>query len=171
MRPVDTSQRVYSLIRFSPDANTTRLYLRVEDPSENVVYANISLGDIASYMDPEVYFDPAGDVHVLHPIALGTYLYSRADPDGKIINQTIFKTYRQIPPRLAKVEDGNVIVSGGLAEDPNGPRERLSEGQRPDATTAPVAPPAPPADASAAMPPVETSAGALPVAQPVSGGP
>jgi len=129
-RPVDGSQRIYSLLRFSPDSDTTKLYLRVEDPGENLVYANLALGEMVSFIDPEVYFDPQGNIHVLQPFALGTYLYTRADPDGKILHQGIFKTFQTIPPRLTKMDDGNVTVVGGLEENPNAPRERLSDGQK-----------------------------------------
>jgi hypothetical protein len=128
-RPVDGIQRVYSLIRFSPKLNTTALYLRVESPADNTVYSNIALGTMVSSIDPDVQFDPAGNIHVLQPVALGTYLYTRADSDGKVLAQRIFKTFHEIPPRLAKIEDGNVLVAGGLAEDPNAPRERLSDAQ------------------------------------------
>ena len=34
-----------------------------------------------------------------------------------------------VRPRLAKLEDGNVIIQGGMEEDPNAPRERLSDTQ------------------------------------------
>ena len=129
-RPVDGSERVYSLLRFSPRPDITDLYLRVEDPSENIVYANLALGEVVAYIDPEVFFDPQGNLHVMHPIAMGTYLYTRADPSGKILHQGIFKTFQAIRPRLAKMEDGNVIVVGGLEENPNTPRELLSEGQK-----------------------------------------
>jgi len=127
---VDGSERAYSLIRFSPRPDITDLYLRVEDPSENRVYANLALGEIVAYIDPEVFFDPQGNLHVMQPIAMGTYLYTRADPSGKILHQSIFKTFQTIPPRLTKMEDGNVIVVGGLEENPNTPRENLSAGQK-----------------------------------------
>ena len=130
MRPVESSQRVYSLIRFSPAPDKTTLYLRVEDPTENLVYANLALGDVIAYIAPEVFFDPQGNLHVLHPFAEGTYLYSRADPNGKIVHQGIFKTFRDVPPRLRKLDDGNVIVVGGLEENPNAPREKLADGQQ-----------------------------------------
>lgn len=130
-RPVDGSLRTYSLIRFAPQPDRTALYLRVEDPDQNIVYANLALGEIVAYVDPDVQFDPQGNLHVLQPIAMGTYLYSRADGDGKIVRQQIFKTYQQIPPRLAKVEDGSVLVNGGLSVDPNVPREKLSDAQGP----------------------------------------
>ena len=129
-RPVEGSQRTYSLIRFSPQPDSTDLYLRVEDPSENVVYANLALGEVVAYIDPEVFFDPQGNIHVMQPIAMGTYLYTRSDPSGKILHQGVFKTFQTIPPRLTKMDDGNVIVVGGLEENPNTPRESLSDGQK-----------------------------------------
>jgi hypothetical protein len=129
-RPVEGTDRVYSLLRFSPQPDRTKLYLRVEDPSDNRVLTNLSLGDVVAYIDPEVFFDPQGNLHVMQPIAMGTYLYTRADAGGKILHQGIFKTFQTIPPRLTKMEDGNVIVVGGVEEDPNTPRETLSQGQK-----------------------------------------
>ena len=43
----------------------------------------------------------------------------------------------RIPPRLTKLDDGNVIVLGGVQQDPNAPREKLSEGQVLKTATAP----------------------------------
>jgi len=129
MRSVDGSQRIYSLIRFSPDVNTTSLYLRVEEPSDNLVYTNLSLGDMISFVDPDAFFDPQGNLHVLHNFSMGTYLYTRTNPDGKIVNQTIFKTFREVRPQLHKLADGNIVVVGGLQEDPNSPHEKLSDSQ------------------------------------------
>ena len=135
-RPADGSERVYSLIRFSPRNDLTRLYLRVEDPSENTILANLALGDVVAFIDPEVFFDPQGNLHVLQPIAMSTYLYTRTDPAGKIQHQTVFKSSTMpgvmgtVPPRLTKMEDGNIVVTGGVEEDPNTPRETLSAGQK-----------------------------------------
>ena len=129
MRPVDGSQRVYSLIRFSSGPNDMALYLRVEDPADNIVYANLALGDLVSSIDPDVFFDPQGNIHVLQPVAMDTYLYTRADANGKVVHQGVFKTFQEAAPRLNKLADGNVTVLGGMEENPNAPRERLSEGQ------------------------------------------
>jgi hypothetical protein len=135
-RPYNGSTRVYSLIRFSPESDRTKLYLRVEDPEENTVYTNLALGEVVAYIDPDVFFDPQGNLHVMQPISVGTYLYSRTDPDGKVLHQGIFKsTYSpglqgSIPPRLTKLEDGSVTVAGGTEEDPNQAREMLSDGQK-----------------------------------------
>ena len=129
-RPVDGTQRVYSLLRFAPKPDVTKLYLRVEQPSDNRVLANLALGEVVAYVDPEVFFDPQGNLHVMQPIAMSTYLYTRVDPAGKVVHQTIFDTYQEIRPRLTKMEDGNVIVVGGMEQNPNTPREHLSDGQK-----------------------------------------
>ena len=128
-RAVQGADRVYSLLRFSPKPDETELYLRVEVPSDNVVLANTGLGPIEAYVDPEVFFDPQGNLHVLHVLAMSTYLYTRTDPDGKVVHQGVFKTYQSIPPRLRKMDDGNVYVGGGLEETPELARESLLAGQ------------------------------------------
>jgi hypothetical protein len=157
-RPVDGTERVFSLIRFSPQPDRTKLYLRVEDPTENVVLANLALGDVVAYIDPDVSFDPQGNLHVMQPIAMGTYLYTRADSSGKILHQGVFKSAPLpglpglVPPRLRKLDDGSIIVYGGLEQDLNNPPETLSEGQKianspvekkPDAPDASIAGPSP----------------------------
>ena len=165
-RPVSGSQYTYSLIRFSPQPSSMKLYLRVEDPVDNLVLANLSLGDLAAYIDPEVFFDPQGNLHVLQPIAGGTYLYSRADATGKIEHQGVFRTFQSLPPRLTKIADGNVIVAGGLEENPNQPHETLSGGQR-QAMSGTSHPAAADADSSASAPALPPSnPDAIPVAQP-----
>jgi hypothetical protein len=98
---------------------------------------------------------------VLQPVALGSYLYTRADADGKIEVQDVFKTYQQIRPQLYKVNDGNVTVIGGLEENPNRPQERLSDtqkGVRPAPPTAIDGYPVPPGEQQAASAPDPSAA-------------
>jgi hypothetical protein len=147
VRMVDTLERDYSLVRFSPTAQDTSLYLRVESPSENTVYANYALGPLVSSIDPTLLFDPQGNVHVLQPMSQGTYLYTRTDPDGQLLTQRLFKSTvandgsgMRVRPQLIKIADGSVFVSGGIEEDPNAPRERLSDTQRGEKIMAPTSP-------------------------------
>ena len=132
VRVIDSLERDYSLVRFSPTPQDTSLYLRIEAPTENTVYANFALGPLVSSVDPTLLFDPAGNVHVLQPMALGTYLYTRTNPDGKVLGQRLFKSTvaedgSRIRPRLIKLNDGSVIVEGGIGQDPNKPRENISD--------------------------------------------
>jgi hypothetical protein len=165
MRMVDTLERDYSLVRFSPNPQDTSLYLRVEAPSENTVYSNYALGPLVSSVDPTLLFDPQGNVHVLQPMSQGTYLYTRTDPDGKLLAQRLFKSTvaddgsgMRVRPRLIKIDDGSVFVSGGIEEDPNAPHEKLSDTQHGEKIMAPTSPddstpqrpPAAPVDAPSA---------------------
>ncbi|HEX4140454.1 MAG TPA: hypothetical protein VHY09_08915 [Candidatus Methylacidiphilales bacterium] len=156
-RPVAGADRTYSLLRFSPKPDETELYLRVEVPSDNVVLANVGLGPVEAFIDPQVFFDPQGNLHVLHLISMSTYLYTRANQDGKIEHQGVFKTFLSIPPRLRKMDDGNVYVAGGLEETPDMAHESLLAGQKgvqPSGAQAPAPEPPPstvsssPADAN-----------------------
>ena len=149
-RPVNGSQYVYSLLRFNPKSDETKLYLRVENPTENIVLTNIALGNLAAYIDPDVFFDPAGNIHIMQPVSEGTYLYSRANANGRVEHQGIFRTFQTVPPRLAKLQDGNVIVFGGLEENPANQHETLSGGQREAKAT-------PAGDTAEPMPNVPTS--------------
>ncbi len=145
VRVIDTLERVYSLVRFSPSSDETSLYLRVEAPSENIVYANLALGKLVSSVDPDWSFDPQGDVHILQPTAMGTYLYTRADEDGKVLDQRVFRGIPYQPrPRLTKLDDGSVIVDGGTSQDPHEQRERLSDSQDGQKIAAPIGPADPP---------------------------
>jgi hypothetical protein len=148
-RPVGGTDRVYSLLRFSPQPDETELYLRVEEPSDNVVLANVGLGPVEAYIDPQVFFDPQGNLHVMHLISMSTYLYTRADVNGKVTHQGVFKTFQEVPPRLRKMDDGSVYVAGGLEETPEMTHESLLAGQ-----TAPIggptSTPEPPPSMSAA---------------------
>jgi hypothetical protein len=136
---VQSEQRTYSLVRFSPSSDLTRLYLRVEAPDENTVYANIGLGDLVASTDPDFLIDPRGQVHVLQPTSMGSYLYTRTDAEGKVEDQRIFKSIEWQPrPRLVKLDDGSVIVQGGLEQNPNVQREKLSDTQLAGKTETPL---------------------------------
>ena len=186
---VDTLERDYSLVRFSPNAQDTSLYLRVEAPSENTVYSNYALGPLVSSVDPTLLFDPQGNVHVLQPMSQGTYLYTRTDQDGKLLAQRLFKSTvavdgsgMRVRPQLIKINDGSVFVSGGIEENPNAPHEKLSDTQHGEPIMAPTAPddsapqsppavPSTPPSADSAAPPVGdpgTAAQAAPANNPSS---
>ena len=47
---------------------------------------------MVSSTDPEFFFDPQGNVHILQPNTPGSYLYTRTDPDGKVLTQRPFQS-------------------------------------------------------------------------------
>ncbi len=129
-KPVNGVQRVYSLIRFSPSSTNTQVFARIEEPSENKVYATYSLGDMVSFITPESKFDSQGFLHVLHPKGQGFYRYSRITSSGVLENQADYRSSSQGRPALQLGTDGVVMVQGGQSTEGRAKRERLSKGQK-----------------------------------------
>ena len=128
-RPIQGIQRIYSILRFSPSATNTQAFVRVEEPSENKVYATYSLGDMVSFMTPETKFDKEGNLHILHPKGQGFYCYSRVSISGKLENQADYRSSPQGRPSLQTGTEGIVIVQGGQTLEGKAKRNRLSQGQ------------------------------------------
>ncbi|MES2309209.1 MAG: hypothetical protein V4507_10165 [Verrucomicrobiota bacterium] len=129
-RPVGGVQRIYSLYRFSPTSTNTQVFIRVEEPDENKVYATYSLGDIVSFIQPEIKFDKEGNLHVLHPKGQGVYQYSRIALSGKLEHTAEYHATSKSRPALTIGEDGLVMVQGGQSNLGQPKRTRLSQGQK-----------------------------------------
>lgn len=127
-RPVEGSDRTYSLIRFNYNSEATGLYLRVEDEKENLVYVTHPIGEIISFTDPRTAFDNEGRLHILHVIGKGQHRYTIASPAGVILNRDEYESLGEISPSLITMRDGSISVLGGKPR-PAGERERLSETQ------------------------------------------
>lgn len=127
-RPVEGSERTYSLIRFNYNMEATGLYLRVEDEKENVVYVTHPIGEIVDFTAPRTAFDEQGRLHILHVIGRGLHRYTVASPVGAILNRDEYQSVGDFSPSLVKLKDGSVNVLGARPRPPNR-RERLSEAQ------------------------------------------
>lgn len=127
-RPLEGSERTYTLVRFSPDNTSTELYLRVDDTKENIVYSTLELGPVTSTVTPpQIAFDKEGQLHILHTIGQGSYRYNRISADGQLENQSNYEAAPEIPPRLVTASDGAVMVAGGQVINDENRRDRLSE--------------------------------------------
>lgn len=131
-RPLDGSERTYTLIRFSPDNTSTQLYLRVDDAKENLVYSTLELGPVTStVVPPQLAFDKDGNLHILHTIGQGSYRYNRVSPTGVLENQSNYEALPEMPPRLTSAGDGAIMVAGGQVLNQENRRDRLSEAKFP----------------------------------------
>jgi hypothetical protein len=129
-KPVNGVQRTYSLYRFSPTSTNTQVFVRVEEPDENKVYATYSLGDMVSFIQPETKFDQEGNLNVLHPKGQGAYQYSRISVSGKLEHRADYQASSKSRPTLVLGEDGLVMVQGGQSMLGRPKRIRLSQGQK-----------------------------------------
>jgi hypothetical protein len=126
-RPIDGAERTFTLFRFAPDNVSTELYLRIDAPKENLIYATRLLGQVLSSVDPQTFFDADGQLHILHTAAQGTYRYTRINQNGVIENQSLYESIPEFAPRLVKNNDGTIMVVGGQIQTAENQRERLSD--------------------------------------------
>jgi hypothetical protein len=127
-RPVEGSDRIYSLVRFNYNMESTGLYLRVEDEKENLVYVTHPIGEIVTYTAPRTAFDNEGRLHILHVIGTGQHRYTVASPSGAILNREEYESLGEISPALIPQPDGTITLFG-VKPRPLDQRERLSETQ------------------------------------------
>jgi hypothetical protein len=104
--------RVYSLLTHRRERDT-RLYVRVENREEGVVYATAQIGRTLSFSPPQTELDSANALHVLQMVAPKTYLYTQIDTDGQLQARETYVGTRENNPSLRRSDTGSVIVRGG----------------------------------------------------------
>jgi hypothetical protein len=122
-------KRTYSLVRFL-DVTESNLYLRVEEPDQNLVYSTVRLGKIVAFADPAVEFDALGNIHIVQVIGSRNYRYTEADANGRILKQEDRSAVvGMTTPTVAKANDGTVQFIGGVTKKDATERVKLSETQ------------------------------------------
>ncbi|MDR1303913.1 MAG: hypothetical protein LBK76_01700 [Verrucomicrobiales bacterium] len=122
-------KRVYSLVRFL-DVNEANLYLRVEEPDQNLMYNTVRLGKVVSFADPQIAFDRTGNLHIVQVISAKNYRYTEADANGGILAQEDRQSIAGVmTPTLARSDHGTVQFVGGLTKKDATERAKLSETQ------------------------------------------
>jgi hypothetical protein len=120
--------RTVSLIKFI-DRKDVSLFLRVEEPKENLVYTTVRLGNVVALTEPKVELDASRGIHVLHPVGSRLYRYTEADAEGHIIRQEDRASSTTSPALVAR-PDGKIDVAGGIGETQEVKRARLSDTQQ-----------------------------------------
>ncbi len=89
-----------------------RLYLRMTDVTESVVYRVFPLGPMVSFSRPEVQVDRMSRLHVLYQTGAKAYLYAVVGPEGDLqVRQTHVITRTR--PALRVNRKGELVVEGG----------------------------------------------------------
>jgi hypothetical protein len=90
-----------------------KLYLRVADMSDNVVYRVFPLGQLVSFSQPEAQIDKSSCLHVLFQTGARSFLFQVVSPDGNLVLRQTFD-YADRRPALRADAEGRVFVAGGL---------------------------------------------------------
>jgi hypothetical protein len=91
-----------------------RLYVRVTDAKESIVFRVLPLGTLTSFSQPEPIVDSSSQLHVLFQNGPRSFLYSVISPDGEQLIRQTWDYAGDSRPRLRAEDDGRVIVNGGV---------------------------------------------------------
>ncbi|HXG47139.1 MAG TPA: hypothetical protein VNO52_05915 [Methylomirabilota bacterium] len=103
--------RKYAL-QLAPFFKERKLYLRLTDAPERLVFRVFPLGPIVSFGRPEAQLDKNSHLHVLFQTGARTFAYTVVTPDGQVALQHTYD-YTTSRPTLKSGADGRVLVSGG----------------------------------------------------------
>lgn len=89
-----------------------RLYFRLSNASEDIVYKMTYMGNLTSIGKPEANLDKFNNLHVLYQISAKAFRYSVFSPEGRLfIKET--HDYTTSRPKLWLDQDGRIYVRGG----------------------------------------------------------
>jgi hypothetical protein len=104
--------RKYALLQAN-HLKQLKLYFRLTDVTESVVFTVFPIGPIVSFSEPEAQVDREARLHTLYQTGARAFQYTVFDPDGKIVVRQ-FHDYGATRPRLRPAEEGGVAVTGGM---------------------------------------------------------
>ncbi len=114
--PETGATREVSLLSFrNPDGD--RLYIRVADQRKGIIYCNMKLGRLLSLYKPQIVFGRENIIHVLHHAAPRSYLYTKLNLNGEVLERETYLATK-FDPVLRVNEDQMVFVVGGVPERP-----------------------------------------------------
>ena len=120
--PDGTGSRTYSLLTHRTQKDT-RLYVRVEDRENGVVYATAHIGRYLSFAPAQYQIDVQNTLHILQLVSPKTFLYTHIGLDGQILAHEPYVS-TALDPHLKRGVSGDVHVAGGalqLTEPSTGP--------------------------------------------------
>ena len=104
--------RKYSLVQTSYKERL-RLYVRVTDEPENVVYNVLQLGPAVSFSKPEHQLDRLSNLHLLFQEGAQTFNYSVVKPNGQLLVKQTYAYLRGSRPVLRGDKEGFIEVAAG----------------------------------------------------------
>ncbi len=96
--------------------NKRFLYVRVEDKDRGTVFCMYRIGHMIDGTSPQMQFDTANNLYVLHLIGPKTYTLTNIGVNGQFLGQSLY-TAPKTRPFLRKLADGTVQIVNGFREN------------------------------------------------------
>lgn len=140
-RPLDAAPdapvevRKYALQK-KTDTKSVQLYVGVTDPSEEVVFRQVSLGRASNSDQPQHQVDRLSFLHVIHQTGPRLFTHTVINPRGDVLRRATYESVGgSFRPTLKEDSEGRVTVVGG--------QRRPQADDIPAPVAQPVAPPPP----------------------------
>jgi len=110
--------RTYTLLTFLKGARERALYFRLADADTGVVRRTFSLGKLIQVRKPRYVVDSQSNLHILHLAGPSIFAYTLIDPQGDVIERTIYKEHQgKLPELVVNSVTGDVRVTGGISSE------------------------------------------------------
>ena len=93
------------------------LYVRVEDQEQGTVFCTSPIGRIIDGAPPEIQFDSANNLYILHLVAQRSFVLTKFSVNGEYLGQSNYSAPKT-RPGLHKLPDGTLQLIGGKKEAP-----------------------------------------------------
>ncbi len=103
--------RKYALVQAS-NQRQIKLYVRVTDQQETLVYHVFPIGGLLSFSKPEAQVDQDGQLHVLFQVGARAFSYNVIRPNGEMVIRQVYQ-YTNTRPALRGDKEGKLVVLGG----------------------------------------------------------
>ena len=104
--------RKYSLVQTSYKERL-RMYARVTDEAENIVYNVLQLGPAVAFSKPEHQLDRLSNLHVLFQDGAHSFNYSVVKPNGQLLVRQTYTYQQGSRPMLRGDKEGFIDVAAG----------------------------------------------------------
>ncbi|MBE2202729.1 MAG: hypothetical protein IAE94_00085 [Chthoniobacterales bacterium] len=106
-------------------AQSTQLYIRIEDKQAGIVYCTHQLGRFMTFGAPNILLDIQNKIHILQNTSPKNFIYSKIGLNGEVLERKSFNEFSS-RPELRRGSDGSVVVVGGQPYDPSAPKPEQS---------------------------------------------
>lgn len=121
--------REYGLSVFNSGEKSS-LYVHVTDVRTGRTIRTFRLGEALTFKKPRATVDRNRNLHVLYLTAPSIYGHAQVTPDGRLVGTQYYKRASGKQPSLTTFANGEVVVAGAVAYNPDAARERRAQIRR-----------------------------------------
>lgn len=109
--------REFRIVSFSGNG-ALELFAEVHSVNRNSHMATVPLGQVMNFRNPKGVLDRANTMHLLYQVKPEYFVHVNISLDGKVISAQYIKRAANSLPKVTKLGNGTVMVTGGTLYNP-----------------------------------------------------